>query len=407
MKNDGLCSCGNQDSLHLVYNFGLMPHVNNYKLKNDKGLTPKYPLRLMFCDKCKLLQLSEMPNREEIYCDYDHISSASPANAQHLKSISENINNSESSKKTILEVGCNDATLLRNLNKKFNVYGIDPAINVYNPSNEDSFSIIHDFFDLECTKKIKEVIGKPIDIIVGINVFAHNKNYAEMFKAISELLNDDGYAHIEVAYAVDTIMSANFDTIYHEHFCNYTLISLNNIISSSGLKISNVERIPTQGGSLRIIVRKNSYSGPISKSVEKLLKFELENNYDKLNFYLNLSHEIQRKVDVIKSLFTLKNLNKDILIVGVPARGVITANVCGFENLKNAIAFDDTPDKQGRLLPGTNIHIKHPSEIEFKKYKIACLLAWTYKENLITRLKDYGFKGDLFIPFPEPKYVKI
>ena len=142
MNNNSFCSCGNKKSLHLVYDFGLMPHVNNYKLKNDKGLAPKSPLKLMVCDSCNLLQLSEMPNREDIYCDYDHISSASSANAEHLKAISRNINDSELTNKTILEVGCNDATLLRHLDKRFNIYGIDPATNVYKSTKDDSFSII-------------------------------------------------------------------------------------------------------------------------------------------------------------------------------------------------------------------------------------------------------------------------
>ena len=407
MSNNCFCSCGNKKPLDLVYDFGLMPHVNNYKLKDDKGLVPKSPLKLMVCNSCKLLQLSEMPNREDIYCEYDHISSASSTNAEHLKAISEIINNSELTNKTILEVGCNDATLLRHLYKRFSVYGIDPATNVYKSTKDDSFSIMHDFFDLNSVEKIKEAIKKPIDIIIGINVFAHNKNYSEMFKAIRELLSDDGYAHIEVAYAVDTVMSANFDTIYHEHFCNYTLTALNNILNVNGLKISDVERIPTQGGSLRVTAVKDSSPKAMSKNVEELLKFESENDYDKLDFYLKLSNQIQNKVDTIKSMFTYKNTNEEILIIGVPARGVITANVCDFKNLIKAVAFDDTPDKQGRLLPGTNIQIKNPSEVEFKKYNTACLLAWTYEDNLVSRLKNYGFKGDIFIPFPIPRYVTI
>ena len=122
--------CKNKN-LHLIYDFGLMPHVNNYKLKDDKGSVPKYPLRLMYCDNSKLLRLDSMPDRENIYRDYDHLSSASSANAKHLESIAENINDSESTDKIILEVGCNDATLLRRLNNNFNIFGIDPASNVY------------------------------------------------------------------------------------------------------------------------------------------------------------------------------------------------------------------------------------------------------------------------------------
>lgn len=394
-------------NLHLIYDFGLMPHVNNYKLKDDKGSVPKYPLRLMYCDNSKLLRLDSMPDRENIYRDYDHLSSASSANAKHLESIAENINDSESTDKIILEVGCNDATLLRRLNNNFNIFGIDPASNVYRHEEKDQFKIIHEFFDKTSVLKIKNIIKKPVDIIIGINVFAHNDNYVEMFEAIYELLSDDGYAHIEVAYAAETIMAANFDTIYHEHFCNYTLTSLKNIIDPIGLKIIDAEKISTQGGSLRVRISKKTSNVGISKNVIDLLNYELEHNYTDINFYKKLSDKIDDKINQIRNLFIDKNLDEEVLIVGVPARGVITANTCDFDKLKKVIAFDDTPEKQGKLIPGTNILINSPQEINFSKYKTACLLAWTYKENLLPRLKEYGFKGQIFIPFPSPRYENI
>ena len=394
-------------NLHLIYDFGLMPHVNNYKLKDDKGSVPKYPLRLMYCDDSKLLRLDSMPDRENIYRDYDHLSSASSANAKHLESIAENINNSESTGKIILEVGCNDATLLRGLNTNFNIFGIDPASNVYRHEEKDQFKVIHEFFDKNNVLKIKNIIKKPVDIIIGINVFAHNDNYIEMFEAIYELLSDDGYAHIEVAYAAETIMAGNFDTIYHEHFCNYTLTSFKNIIDPIGLKIIDAEKISTQGGSLRVKISKKISNAGISKNVIDILDYELEHNYTDINFYKKLSDNIDAKINQIRKLFIDRNLDEEVLIVGVPARGVITANTCDFDKLSKAIAFDDTPEKQGKLIPGTNILINSPQEINFSKYKTACLLAWTYKENLLPRLKAYGFKGQIFIPFPSPRYENI
>ena len=106
-------------------------------------------------------------------------------------------------------------------------------------------------------------------------------------------------------------------------------------------------------------------------------------------------------------MFVDKYHNDNVLILGSPARGVITANVCGFEKLKKAIAFDDTDDKQGLMIPGTTIMIHHPDNINYKEYKVACLLAWTYKDNMIARLKAYGFKGKVFVPFPEAEYIII
>ena len=141
-----------------------------------------------------------------------------------------------------------------------------------------------------------------------------------MFEAIYELLSDDGYAHIEVAYAAETIMAANFDTIYHEHFCNYTLTSLKNIIDPIGLKIIDAEKISTQGGSLRVRISKKTSNVGISKNVIDLLNYELEHNYTDINFYKKLSDKIDDKINQIRNLFIDKSLDEEVLIVGVTSQ---------------------------------------------------------------------------------------
>ena len=395
------------DKLTILYDFGMIPQVNNYRHVDDKGDIKKYPLILAICNKSKLLQLTEMPNRENIYCNYDHYSAASVNNAEHLHSIAQIINKRHESSKIILEVGCNDGTLLKSLHPKHKLYGVDPASNVYDKNESDKFTILHEFFDIENIEKIKLMVKQPVDIIIGINVFAHNDSYESMFSTIEGLLADNGYAHIEVAYAADTVLSANFDTIYHEHFCNYTLTSLKNIVEHVGLKISDVEKIKTQGGSLRVKLHKKISKEKTSNNVNTLVKQENAIGINDNDYYLELASKINKKVKKIKSMFVDKHHNDNVLILGSPARGVITANVCGFEKLKKAIAFDDTDDKQGLMIPGTTIMIHHPDNINYKEYKVACLLAWTYKDNMIARLKAYGFKGKVFVPFPEAEYIII
>ena len=407
MNNRGSCSCGSNKKLTVLYDFGLIPQVNNYRHTDEKGDIKKYPLILAICDSCKLLQLTEMPDRENIFRNYDHYSSASINNVEHLNSIAQIINNKEVSGKTILEVGCNDGTLLKSLDSKHQVYGVDPASNVYDKDINDNFTILHEFFDIENIEKIKSMVSKPIDIIIGINVFAHNDSYISMFAAMESLLADDGYAHVEVAYAADTVLSANFDTIYHEHFCNYTLTSLKNTVEHVGLKVCEVEKINTQGGSLRVTIRKKISKHEPLKSVYNFLEKESELGINDNNFYMDLASKIDKKVETIQSMFVGEYYNDDVLILGSPARGVITANVCGFDKLNKAIAFDDTEDKQGLMIPGTTIIIHHPDSVNYKKYNIACLLAWTYKDNIINRLKNYGFKGKVFIPFPKAEYIII
>ena len=407
MTDKQKCNCGSNEDTVVLYNFGMIPQVNNYRHIDDKGDIKKYPLILAVCNNCKLLQLTEMPDRENIYRNYDHYSAASINNAEHLRSVAQIINKRHDSNQVILEVGCNDGTLLKSLNSKHKIYGIDPASNVYSKNVNDKFTVLHEFFDIKNMESIKSMVGGSVDIIIGINVFAHNDSYMEMFAAIEGLLATNGYAHVEVAYAADTVLSANFDTIYHEHFCNYTLTSLKNTVEYVGLKICDVEQINTQGGSLRVKLYKKSSKEEPSNNVDALLKKEDVLGISDSDFYMELASKIDKKVEMIKSMFVEKYHDNNVLILGSPARGVITSNVCSFEKLNKAIAFDDTNDKQGLMIPGTTIMIHHPDSIDYKKYKVACLLAWTYKDNMIKRLKDYGFKGKVFIPFPKAEYIII
>ena len=383
-----------------IYNFGNIPLADNYKSKK------KFPIKLMLDVETKLLHIDKVPDRGSIYSEYDHLSSASKGNMDHLKSLA-NLINKEKDVKTILEVGCNDGTFLKYLSSRFKKYGIDPAKNVYRKKDEDDFIIFHEFLDTSIKEKITSIIKDPIDAIIGINVFAHNESYRDMFLAMYELLDEDGFAHIEVAYASETIVSGNFDTMYHEHYCSYTFTALKNIVESIGFKVSNVEIISSQGGSLRVTLRKKVSPNEISENVKIILQEEKNKGYDDNGFYDDLSKIIDKKINLINDLFVNKYINDQVLIVGCPARGVVTANVCGFYKLKNAIAFDDTPEKQGMVLPGTNILVSHPNDINYENYEIACLLAWTYEKDLLKRLKDFGFKGKVFIPFPNARFVEI
>lgn len=383
-----------------IYNFGNIPLADNYKSKE------KFPIKLMLDIETKLLHIDKVPDRDSIYSEYDHLSSASKGNMNHLKDLA-NLINQKKGIKTILEVGCNDGIFLKYLNSRFKKYGIDPAKNVYRKKDEDDFIILHEFLDTSIKEKIKNIIPDPIDAIIGINVFAHNESYDDMFSAMYELLDENGFAHIEIAYASETIVSGNFDTMYHEHYCSYTFTALKNIVESIGFIVSDVEIISSQGGSLRVTLRKKVLPNDISKNVAILLQEEKNKGYDNDSFYENLSKIIDKKINLINDLFVKKYTDDPILIVGCPARGVVTANVCGFNKLKNAIAFDDTPEKQGMVLPGTDIMVMHPNDINYKDYKIACLLAWTYEKDLLKRLKDFGFKGKIFIPFPDARFVEV
>ena len=244
-----------KENTKLIFDFGKIPAVNNFIFKKEIPKEKIYKLKLFICEKCWLLQLSDIPKPEILFNHYHHFSSASKGNIDHLNKVSLFLKRNFFNKKKVLEIGCNDGTLLKFLNNLgFDCYGVDPAKNI---KQNNSIKIYKDFYNLNFIKKFK-LHEKNFDLIIGLNVFAHNDTFMEMFEASAKLLNEDGILISEVAYLPPTIGLGNFDTIYHEHVCTYSLLSLENALKIVGLHVFDAELLNTQGGSIRILASKNS-----------------------------------------------------------------------------------------------------------------------------------------------------
>ena len=400
------CHCCGSELNKLVYDFGLMPAVNSYITLKDVEKEIKFPLSLYICDKCWLLQLNYVPAPELLFTEYHHVSGASVGNVQHLKSVSLVLDNLLKSKKSkIFEIGCNDGTLLKFLNLMgHDVLGCDPAKNIDQPKE---LNIYKDFFNINIANKIINEHSK-FDMIIGINVFAHNAGFMNMIQGCEVMLEENGILMVEVAYALDTVCDGNFDTIYHEHVCSYTLISLNNVLQRVGLSIYDATLISTQGGSLRVFAKKQKNSIKHTKSYTLIYENEVKNNINNINFYQGLSIIIENKINKIKLFLKdmLKN-NKKLLIVGAPARGVVTLNVCDINLTDKAVIIDDTREKQGKIMPGVHLPVYAWEKINFTDYEDILILSWNYADGLINRIKNKKYIGNLYIPFPEFRVIKI
>jgi len=399
IENASCKSCKNSN-LTLVYDFGMIPHVNKFYSKAEKEKEKTYPLRLAVCNECFLLQLLDHISNEDMFLDYYHRSSASKDNLKYLNHLA-NYFFSKHKDKKILEIGSNDLTMINLLQKKnINAFGVEPAKNLF----KNQKKVFNDFLNLKNVEKILNDFGR-FDLIFGINVFAHNSNFKELFDASHKLLNNNGELHIEVAYALKTVLQGNYDTIYHEHFCSYTLISLTNVLSSVGFQIMHAEELDTQGGSLRVVAIKSSSKVRPSKSYKNLYNQEINTGLNDLSFYLEVAKKIHSKNKTIESFFNQNNEN--LVFIGAPGRGVVTLNTQK-NKLKNNIVFlDDTPEKQGLFFPGLNFIIDSWNDELLNRFDLAFILSWNYSEFLIERLKKSGFKGKVVIPFPEFEIITL
>jgi 2-polyprenyl-3-methyl-5-hydroxy-6-metoxy-1,4-benzoquinol methylase len=399
-----ICLSCKSNKLINIYDFGLIPLVNSFH-KNKSLSNAKFRLNLKCCSSCRVMQLVNTPKEALIFKNYKHISGASEDNLMHLKKFSSFIFSRYKNKKKILEIGCNDGSLLRFMHKKkFSCTGIDPAKNLKNfqPKN---IKIICDFFN----RKISKVLEKnSFDIIIGLNVFAHFKSVQNSFKLVHSLLKSNGVFIFEVAYAFDTILKSKFDTIYHEHVFNHTILGLKHMLNKANLKIESIKKINTQGGSLRITVRKGNYNS--IENYRNLLKKEYEMKLHKNNTYKKIGELIKSKIKEINVIITASiDFNKKLLLVGAPARGVVFYNTTKIITHPDVYCIDDSKTKAGCFFPGGNFKIIHMSK--FNKYSSefsqAILLSWNYKKLMIKKLKSLKFKGKLYIFFPRYEIIKI
>lgn len=397
------CLSCKKNSLTKFLDFKKIPLVNGFS-KKLKQSNKKYKLQVMICRHCFVCQLKDTPNEKKIFENYSHLSSASKDNVNHLKKLSNFILTILKPNKKILEVGCNDGTLLGFLKKKFTVEGVDPAKNFKSLHKKKNIRVSYNHFGKNF---INNNNFKSFDLIIGINVFAHFKKVSEAFDTTFNLLKDDGKFLFEVAYAVPTLFSGNFDTVYHEHVFNHTITGLKYMLEKSGFYIEKANLIPTQGGSIRIIARKNKFLR--TKKIDILIK-EKRRGLNKIDFYQNFSKNLNIKINIIKNEIKkfIKNHKKKCLLVGAPARGVIFSNVCNLKSYsKNLGCVDDTKEKNGKFFPGLNIKVNDWNRIRknIKNYETAILLSWNYKDTMIEKLKKNKFKGKLLILFPKISYM--
>ena len=207
-----------------------------------------------------------------------------------------------------------------------------------------------------------------------------------------------------MAYAPKTILKGNYDTIYHEHVYSFSLTSLQKTMQISGLRVIDIEMLETQGGSVRVLACKADADFPINERVGQVLAEEKKMGINNIELYRSLSSTIEQKITAISAFIDRMNqAKKRVLLAGAPARGVVLLNTARSRFEPGVVAADDTPEKQGRLMPGLNIPVLAWPEITADDFDVAFVLSWNYEKKMIRDLRDIGFVGSVYVPFPSLK----
>lgn len=395
--------CGSFEKIKFL-DLGKLPISNQFEYQKN---LKKYSLGLSFCKKCYLVQNSNIYNHRKIFNkDYLYYSSYSKSWLNHSKKLCEktfekfNLNK----KSEILEIASNDGYLLQFFKRrKIKCYGIEPSRSVANKSKSKGIKTFVNFFNLDFVKKFKKKI-KP-DLIFALNVIAHVPNLRNFVKSLSLMMSSKTVGIIEFPYILNLLKKKQIDTIYHEHYCYFSLTSINNILNNFDLNIYDYEIINTHGGSLRIFVKKSNTSNKISKKIKKLLIKEDNIGLRKINFFLKFASTI--KPLIIKNKAKIDKICSKHKVVGfgAAAKSTIICNLMNLNDDKIKFVYDNNKFKQNRYIPGTNIKIAPPEQIKKDNPTYILIFVWNIKEEVINLLKKKFNIKSKFITF-EP-WLKI
>jgi|SRR5438876_1618832 len=397
--------------IHTFVDLGMSPLCESYLSPEQLNqMEPFYPLHVWVCDQCFLVQLESYVSAEHIFAEYAYFSSYSDSWLKHSSDYVDMITKrlGLGRQSLAVELASNDGYLLQYfVNKGIPALGVEPAANVAKVAVEKGVPTLVKFFGCQTAREIA-ADGKRADLMIGNNVLAQVPDLNDFVGGITIVLKPGGVATLEFPHLMRLMEENQYDTIYHEHFSYFSLMSVEEIFAAHGLVLFDVDEIPTHGGSIRIYLRHaEDSSKPVSPAVVNLRNRELGAGLNRMETYAAFAKQvIESKRALLELLIRLRREGKRVAGYGAPGKGNTLLNYCGIRTDFLEFTVDRNSYKQGRFLPGTHIPIHPVEHIRQRRPDYILILPWNLRDEIVAQLayaRDWGAR--FIVPIPTARVL--
>ena len=388
--------------VHTFLDLGHAPPSNAYLRAEDLSRPETYyPLKVKVCHNCWLVQTEDYAQADELFSpDYAYFSSTSSGWLAHAKRYAEKMIHELglNAQSLVIEVASNDGYLLKNfVAAGIPCLGIEPTDSTAAAAEQLGIPVRREFFGEALGQRLS-ANGQQADLIAGNNVYAHVPDINDFTRGLKAALKPSGTITLEFPHLMQLIEHTQFDTVYHEHFSYLSLQTVSRIFAAAGLRVWNVEELPTHGGSLRVYGCHQDNPRTTHGSVNRVLQEEVQNGLQDLNTYLNFQPRADKiKDDLLSFLIEKKQAGKKVVAYGAAAKGNTLLNYAGVKPDLVEFVCDAALAKQGKFMPGSHIPILSPNAIYEQKPEFVLILPWNISEEIRLQMEDLSSMGVKFV----------
>lgn len=404
-----VCRACGRPNLTLVLDLGRTALANRFLTPEMTAQPePTYPLRLVRCEICELVQIDETVPPSDLFGHYLYVSQTSDTVRRHAVQLAADFTERYGLQAgdLVLEVASNDGTVLRAFQAHgVRVLGVEPAGNIADMARSAGVETVCDYFREELAQRLRRDFG-PSRLVLARHVLAHVAELQSFVRGLETVLAPDGLVVVECPHLLPFVEKLEFDTIYHEHLCYFSVRVLESLFARHGMELIDVEEISLHGGSILVTAQRKHGPHFVRSSVNEIISREIEAGLFRFETWLSFAHRVERTRGLLRSeIARVRSAGQTVAAYGAAAKGMTLLAHCGLDVNDISFVADKSPLKQGRLTPGHRIPVCDPHRLLDDAPDVVLLLAWNFADEIVAQQSEYLRRGGRFlIPLPEPHY---